>query len=160
MVNDKIEAAKPRKRYPYRRHSLYPVESRTLTAMRQRCINSKLPDYKNYGARGIECHFKSVEELVSHIGMRPSLDHSIDRIDNNGHYEIGNVRWSTRSEQQQNTRLGRFITVKGECLKVRQWAEKNGLEHQMINGRLARKWCEVCAVTLPRGKRCPHRRGL
>lgn len=54
--------------------------------------------------------FNSFQAFVKEIGPRPSSQHSLDRIDNDGHYEIGNVKWSTRREQQQ-TRRGVKLTL-------------------------------------------------
>lgn len=40
-------------------------------------------------------------DLIKAIGVRPN-GYTLDRIDTNGHYEIGNVRWATRKEQATN----------------------------------------------------------
>lgn len=46
----------------------------------------------------------SFSEFLAHIGPRPGPDYSVDRINNDGDYEPGNVRWATRSEQMRNRR--------------------------------------------------------
>jgi hypothetical protein len=79
-------------------------EYNTFQHAQGRCNDKNHISYKNYGGRGIEFRLKSVDDIISSIGRRPSPDHSIDRIDNDGHYEIGNIRWATRSEQMKNRR--------------------------------------------------------
>lgn len=77
-------------------------------AMRQRCHNPKNPYYGGYGARGIsvapEWHGDFMA-FFAHVGPKPSQAHSLDRINNNGNYEPGNVRWATRAEQSLNRRV-------------------------------------------------------
>lgn len=78
---------------------------------KRRCRNEDHPAYPNYGGRGIEFRFDRYVDFISHIGRRPNSAYSLDRKDNNGHYEIGNVRWATRSEQAQNRRQRRRLLV-------------------------------------------------
>lgn len=71
---------------------------------RGRCQLKTATGYEHYGGRGIEFRLESVEQLVAAIGRRPTPAHSLDRIDNDGHYEVGNIRWATRTEQNSNRR--------------------------------------------------------
>jgi len=70
---------------------------------RHRCRNPKNKRYADYGGRGIEFHFESFEEFLEELGRRPEGT-SLDRINNDGHYEKGNVRWATPHEQRVNQR--------------------------------------------------------
>ncbi len=72
-----------------------------------RCTNPKHNAFHNYGGRGIAvCKEwrKDFAAFIAHIGRRPTSRHTIDRIDNDGNYELGNVRWVTRAEQRRNMR--------------------------------------------------------
>lgn len=122
-----------------------------------RCRNPKRKDYKYYGGRGIEFRFTSFSEFLNEIGRKPSPDYSIERIDVNGHYEKGNVRWATKQEQSRNKRSARFITVGGKTLNIVEWTALSKLSSNAIYTRInAHGWCNECAVTLPSYSRCPH----
>ena len=66
----------------------------------KRCNNPKNKDYKYYGGRGIKCLFKSADEFVDYVINKLQ----VDRIDNNGHYEEGNIRFVTSKENNNNRR--------------------------------------------------------
>ena len=78
-------------------------------SLRQRCLNPKNPQWKNYGGRGITVSAEwvsSFETFLRDMGPRPSLKHSIDRINNDGAYSRENCRWATQAEQRANQRKG------------------------------------------------------
>lgn len=72
----------------------------------QRCTNPNCKAWKDYGGRGIKFMFESFEQFYSELGDKPEPKrlYSVDRIDNDGNYESGNVRWATRSQQNSNQR--------------------------------------------------------
>lgn len=88
-----------------KRHPVYSV----WAAMLQRCNNPKAISYERYGGRGIRVceRWHTFANFIADIEERPSPKHSIDRIDPNGHYEPGNVRWATAAEQARTRRLSR-----------------------------------------------------
>ena len=72
--------------------------------MRARCNNKSNPKYPNYGGRGITIcdRWNNFVDFAADVGERPSKLHSLDRIDNDGNYEPGNIRWATALEQANN----------------------------------------------------------
>jgi len=79
-------------------------EWRAYHGAKTRCTNPKREDWPLYGGRGIEFRFTSVPEFVAAIGRRPGPEYTVDRINPDGHYEAGNVKWSTATEQAANRR--------------------------------------------------------
>ena len=77
-------------------------EYRAFHDARNRCTNPNLRNFKRYGGRGIEFRFTNFSQFIAALGPRPSSSHTLERIENDGHYEPGNVRWATMKEQAQN----------------------------------------------------------
>ncbi len=83
------------------KHPLYSV----WRCMKRRCDDSKHHSYKYYGGRGIKVCDKwlnSFSAFIFDMGRKPTDNHQLDRIDNNGNYEPGNCRWATPSENSYN----------------------------------------------------------
>jgi hypothetical protein len=82
--------------------------------MRQRCTNPNNHKYSNYGARGVrvcEDWLNSFDSFYSYVSKLPHFGeagYSLDRIENDGNYEPGNVRWATMTEQNNNRRKRRW----------------------------------------------------
>jgi hypothetical protein len=68
-----------------------------------RCNNPQNPAYRHYGGRGIKFLLPPFPEFYRAMGPRPK-GMSLDRIDNDGHYELSNIRWASLSAQMKNRR--------------------------------------------------------
>lgn len=121
--------------------------------MRQRCGNPRNASFENYGARGIRvcaAWRDSFETFFAHVGRRPSPKHSLDRVDNDGNYEPGNVRWATPEQQQGNTRSNRIVEAFGERKILSDWARDRGIPLDTLWRRLTIwKWPPERALSTP-----------
>lgn len=93
------------------------VEYTAWVAMKKRCYLQNHRNYKYYGGRGITVCDRwrdSFENFLADVGRKSSPRLSLDRIDNNGNYEPGNVRWATKSEQLLNRRAPRLYLLQRE----------------------------------------------
>jgi hypothetical protein len=92
-----------------KKHQLsFSVEYQIWLGIKKRCYNSNHKDFDIYGGRGIimSNEFKNnFKSFYDYIGKRPTKQHSIDRIDSNGNYERGNIRWATNYVQCINQRI-------------------------------------------------------
>lgn len=82
----------------------------TFQDMKQRCFNPHNKFFKDYGGRGITVCTEWKDDFpafLNHVSALPHFNekgYSIDRINNDGNYEPGNVRWATAHEQMMNRR--------------------------------------------------------
>jgi len=75
--------------------------------MNHRCNNPTDVSFEYYGGRGIQNRFESLDEFRDYVTNELQVDPrglQIDRIDNNGHYEKGNIRFVTAKENMNNRR--------------------------------------------------------
>lgn len=131
-------------------------EYKSWQGILERCYNPKIRSYNRYGGRGISVcdEWKSsFERFYSYIGPKPSPKHSIDRIDNNGNYEPGNIRWANQTVQCRNRSTLRFITIDGVTNCASVWLEKFGISRTTFMRRLKKGMSEIEALTHVRFKR-------
>jgi len=108
-------------------------------AMKARCNNPKHEAYARYGGRGIKVCGEWMHDFAAFlrdVGERPSTDYQLERIDNNGNYEPGNVRWATRVEQWRNRSTNRLITHDGITKTLFEWAEEFKIHPNRLAHRL------------------------
>ena len=119
----------------------------------QRCENPKHTHYPSYGARGIRMCSRwreDFDQFAADLGERPSLDHTIDRIDSDGNYEPGNWRWALPEKQGNNRRDNKVIEHAGERLTQSEWSRRTGLSIQVIAFRLSKGWSIERTLTTPK----------
>jgi hypothetical protein len=121
-------------------------------AMIQRCENPKHTHYSEYGGRGITICDRwrtDFDAFASDMGGRPTLDHTLDRIDVDGNYEPGNVEWSDWQHQGNNRRDNIQIEWRGRTLTGAEAAREAGIDLPTLLWRLKRGWVVEKAMTQP-----------
>jgi hypothetical protein len=109
-------------------------EYRAYASAKARCTNSKHASFPAYGGRGIKFLFNTFEEFINEIGLAPSPQHSVDRIETNGNYEMGNVRWATKKQQTENRRkFGALTTFTTEELEAELTRRKNARPYRTVS---------------------------
>lgn len=127
---------------------------RAWAHMKGRCYCKTDKSYANYGGRGITVcdkwrySFELFLEDVSSLENFGEKGYSLNRINNDGNYEPGNVEWADYTAQQNNKRSNRLITYNGETKTLSQWAKKLGLDYKLVWLRLYRlNWSAEDAFT-------------
>lgn len=126
-----------------------------------RCFDPKNKGWERYGGRGITiCEawqdFQTFHDYVSKLSHFGEKGYTLDRIDNDGNYEPGNVKWSTAKQQQRNRRGNHFITANGVTRTLHEWAEVTGLATSTIFNRIKAGWSPEDTVTLSPDKGRRH----
>lgn len=135
-------------------------EYKVWQGMVRRCSNTNERYYHHYGGRGITVceRWRHFPNFYADMGPRPSSDHSLDRIDNDGHYEPGNCRWATRSQQQRNKRSNHHLYYEGRSILLVEAAEISGIPIHTISARLRVGWTVKEAIETPYASRRRHKR--
>ena len=118
----------------------------------QRCTDENNKAYPEYGGRGIQVCSRwkeSFENFLEDMGRKPSPQHSIERIDNDGNYCPENCRWATKKEQARNRRSNRMIRLNGRTQCLADWVDELGISRSTVKDRLRRGWSEEKALTTP-----------
>lgn len=111
--------------------------------MKSRCYCPTYTNYRYYGGRGITVcpEWKDdFAQFYKDVGEPPTPKHSMDRINNDGNYEPGNVRWATKEEQMNNRRNNRFLTHNGETKTLKEWSLKLKIDDSTLFWRLDHGW--------------------
>lgn len=107
--------------------------------IKKRCNNPNSKAYRNYGARGIKISQEWENDYLTFkadIGERPSPDHEIDRIDNDGDYRKGNCRWVTHTENMKNTRAAIRVDYRGRKMPLKDVSELSGVPYLKLYYRV------------------------
>lgn len=138
-------------------------EYKVWTGIKTRCRNPNNNCRDRYYERGIKicagwCEYSS---FLDDMGPRPSDNHSIDRINNDGHYSCGhcqeckqngwpsNCRWSTDVEQARNRRSNFLVECYGKSMTCPEWSEISGVKPATIQWRLKAGWSTKDSIFMP-----------
>lgn len=136
----------------YRHGQSNSPEYKVWAGMKDRCLNQNATFFSFYGGRGIKVceRWMTFENFRADMGPRPSLQHSIERKDNDGNYEPDNCKWATPLEQSNNTSRNVFITIGETTLTLSQWCRETGVDPDLASQRIIRdRWAPEDAVTTP-----------
>ena len=135
----------------------YKSEYGAWVNMRHRCINDQHPQYNDYGGRGISicpAWLNSFDQFLKDLGPKPEPELTLERLDNNGNYEPGNVAWRSRSAQQKNRRkfsksTDRLISYSGRTQTLEDWSKETGIKRSTLQMRLDSGWTVSESLTKP-----------
>lgn len=108
-----------------------------------RCYNPSIRVFYRYGGRGISVCDEwrgSFTAFAQYVGERPGPKYQLDRINNDGNYEPGNVRWATPKQNCRNSSKVKNMLVNGRYMSVAELAETLGIHANTVRTRLRLGW--------------------
>jgi hypothetical protein len=113
-------------------------EHNSWRGMIERCNNPKNNHFHVYGGRGITVCDRWMEfnNFLEDMGEKPSPNHQIDRIDNDGIYSPSNCKWSTRSENARNKQNSVKVNYLGREMSIHEASELSGIHFATLKSRL------------------------
>lgn len=145
-------AAKHRASEAKGNNPLWVSTYKAYKSMMDRCYRSNHSAYSHYGGRGITVCLRwtsSFIDFVADVGWKPAAHLSLDRIDNEGNYEPGNIRWATPLEQNNNRRRIRWVVYGGRYITLSDLCRELNLNRGTIYQRLHSGWSMEKAITTP-----------
>ncbi len=128
-------------------------------AAKARCHTTTHRDYDRYGGRGISMCKEwrdDYDAFLSYMGPKPE-GYSIERINNDGNYEPGNVRWASRKEQSHNRSTNHNIEYNGETHCLEEWSRITNIHKNTLRKRMDLGWSiEDTLTRRPRKKIVTH----
>jgi len=137
------------------RHGMWGTPERNVwNSMIQRCTNPNVRGYGCYGGRGVKVCQEWLDSFLAFyqcVGPRPSSRHTLERKNNDGDYEPGNVIWALPEEQYRNTRRNVRVPFAGKTMILIDWARETGLPPTTLWNRLfTLGWSVERALTTPK----------
>lgn len=132
-------------------------EYRAWQNMIERCCRETNIGFKNYGGRGIKVCAEwlySFENFLADMGLKPSADLTLDRIDTNGNYCPENCRWADRATQRRSRRDSKLHELNGEKKPLAEWCNLHGIHYDAVWDRI-----NVLGWTLQNALQTPLRIG-
>jgi hypothetical protein len=126
-------------------------------SIKKRCYHPEHRFYARYGGRGIKMYEPWLQDplafytyLTEVLGPKPSPKHSLDRIDNDGNYCPGNLRWASKKEQVYNSStIKTRLTFNNKCQTIPEWANELKLDKALLYRLKAKGWSDndiLCAA--------------
>ena len=117
--------------------------------MKARCNPANATTRSRYAGRGIKVckRWMKFENFLADMGVRPSDQHSLDRINNDGNYCKTNCRWVLPLVQSNNKSNTLIITLEGVSKPRMEWCRTLGITKSMLTYRLQNWTPEKVATT-------------
>ena len=99
---------------------------------------NKHRNFRDYMYSNYQEHYKKFGEKNTFV----------DRINNNGNYELSNCKWSTLKEQANNKSNSHWLTYNSKTQTIAQWSEELNINYKMLLARINRyNWSIEKALT-------------
>ena len=136
------------KKYEYNRCKLQSAYKNML----DRCYNPEAPGYSHYGGRGIivcGSWLQDKEQFIKDVGIPEQDNFQLDRINTDGNYEPGNVRWVSAKNNVRNRTNTLKLTIDEVTKPLAEWSEISGVNYAAIKRRVYKGWKHKEAVFTP-----------